>query len=476
MGARGHRPHRRRCAEVARPDRRGRDRGRRRPPELFGTIDEVARGKGELVEALPPQRHGRAQRRRRLGARPWPHAPAAVGRVLRRRRRGAGPRRCASTTSCGPVPAGLAVGSVEVRLAVRGAHRSATRWPPPPPRCALGVDPGRRRRGPGRRAAVALADGAAPQRLRRGRPQRRLQRQPRLDGGRAAGAGRDGRAGSAGAAVLGPMAELGRRARRGAPEVAAAAGGARDPAAGGGRPPLRRSTRDDLDDALAAARVAWAPAGRGAGQGEPGRRPGAAGGRVGDRACLNRGGPIRRRLDAGRLAGLLAEPDRLRVVSPLALGAVERGRRGPVHRPRRPDGRLGAGTAGRRRPRRARPGRHHFLLEPAFAAAARAARSPQLTGEEPGERLRPGGAGAPDVHPGRAPGPDPGAAEQASHRARPPGPGIRARPALQRVEGQPDPGALAPRYRRLRRYLVDEGFLDRAQGDYWRTGGTVDVS
>ena len=25
----------------------------------------------------------------------------------------------------------------------------------------------------------------------------------------------------------------------------------------------------------------------------------------------------------------------------------------------------------------------------------------------------------------------------------------------------------------LRRYLVDEGFLDRADGDYWRSGGTV---
>jgi hypothetical protein len=25
----------------------------------------------------------------------------------------------------------------------------------------------------------------------------------------------------------------------------------------------------------------------------------------------------------------------------------------------------------------------------------------------------------------------------------------------------------------LRRYLVDEGFLDRDGGQYWRTGGTV---
>ncbi len=26
----------------------------------------------------------------------------------------------------------------------------------------------------------------------------------------------------------------------------------------------------------------------------------------------------------------------------------------------------------------------------------------------------------------------------------------------------------------LRRYLVDEGFLDRAEGFYWRSGGTVE--
>jgi len=30
-------------------------------------------------------------------------------------------------------------------------------------------------------------------------------------------------------------------------------------------------------------------------------------------------------------------------------------------------------------------------------------------------------------------------------------------------------------YVTLRRYLVDEGFLDRASGEYWRSGGTVDI-
>jgi len=33
---------------------------------------------------------------------------------------------------------------------------------------------------------------------------------------------------------------------------------------------------------------------------------------------------------------------------------------------------------------------------------------------------------------------------------------------------------LHPDYASLRRYLVDEEFLTRAGGEYWRTGGTVD--
>jgi hypothetical protein len=31
-----------------------------------------------------------------------------------------------------------------------------------------------------------------------------------------------------------------------------------------------------------------------------------------------------------------------------------------------------------------------------------------------------------------------------------------------------------PDYAALRRYLVDEGFLSRDDGTYWRTGGSVD--
>jgi hypothetical protein len=34
-------------------------------------------------------------------------------------------------------------------------------------------------------------------------------------------------------------------------------------------------------------------------------------------------------------------------------------------------------------------------------------------------------------------------------------------------------GSIHPDYAALRRYLVDEEFLSRADGEYWRSGGTV---
>jgi hypothetical protein len=34
-------------------------------------------------------------------------------------------------------------------------------------------------------------------------------------------------------------------------------------------------------------------------------------------------------------------------------------------------------------------------------------------------------------------------------------------------------GTIHPDYATLRRYLVDEDFLSRADGEYWRSGGTV---
>ncbi len=36
--------------------------------------------------------------------------------------------------------------------------------------------------------------------------------------------------------------------------------------------------------------------------------------------------------------------------------------------------------------------------------------------------------------------------------------------------------AFHPDYAALRRYMVDEGFLTRAAGSYWRSGGRVDIA
>jgi hypothetical protein len=36
-------------------------------------------------------------------------------------------------------------------------------------------------------------------------------------------------------------------------------------------------------------------------------------------------------------------------------------------------------------------------------------------------------------------------------------------------------GRFHPDHAALRRYLVDDGFLSRERGVYWRTGGRVDV-
>ncbi len=37
------------------------------------------------------------------------------------------------------------------------------------------------------------------------------------------------------------------------------------------------------------------------------------------------------------------------------------------------------------------------------------------------------------------------------------------------------PGAVGVDHLTLRRYLVDEGFLDRRESTYWRSGGTFEV-
>jgi hypothetical protein len=50
-------------------------------------------------------------------------------------------------------------------------------------------------------------------------------------------------------------------------------------------------------------------------------------------------------------------------------------------------------------------------------------------------------------------------------------------PGLRYPEARVDEilGEFHPDHAALRRYLVENGFLDRADNHYWRSGGTVDV-
>ncbi len=179
-------------------------------------------------------------------------------------------------------------------------------------------------------------------------------------------------------------------------------------------------------------------------------------------------------LDAGRLAGLLAEPDRRRVVAALILEAGELpdiiaatglGGRSVVDALDRltSGGLVEQGADGT-----------FIVLEESFKAAARAAAPERPTGQHGDE---------PEDH------------QRVLDRAIVDGrlvklPTKRSKRlvVLERLAQEFEPGA---RYvereanailrafdddvAALRRYLVDEGFLDRADGEYWRSGGRVDV-
>lgn len=180
-------------------------------------------------------------------------------------------------------------------------------------------------------------------------------------------------------------------------------------------------------------------------------------------------------LDAGRLAGLLADPARLRVVAALVLGASS------AAEVMRATG-LQARQAGAALARlveselvvRSDDGTH-VLLEAAFTHAARAA-APRSgpTGEH---------ADAPEeaarvlrvfVRNGRL-------TQIPTQRS-------KRLVVLDRLSQEFEPGrrysertvnAVVGRWHpdtaALRRYLVDEGFLARDHGEYWRSGGTVVV-
>lgn len=179
-------------------------------------------------------------------------------------------------------------------------------------------------------------------------------------------------------------------------------------------------------------------------------------------------------LDAGRLAGLLAEPDRRRVVAALILEAgtlddivstTGLPARSVVDALDRltSAGLVESGADGT-----------HILLEASFKAAARAAAPARPSGQHDDE---------PDDH------------RQVLDRAIVDGrlvklPTKRSKRliVLERLAQEFEPGvryverevnAALRRYdddvAALRRYLVDERFLDRADGEYWRSGGRVDT-
>lgn len=179
-------------------------------------------------------------------------------------------------------------------------------------------------------------------------------------------------------------------------------------------------------------------------------------------------------LDAGRLAGLLADDDRRRVFAAIELGGTTLDAAAtlaglPVPRAARALSTLaGAGLVVQ--------GDEGglYVVGAAFQVAAREALSRPTNdehGDRSGEERRVFDA---FVHDGRL-------TQIPSSRqkrlvlldwiAQDFDPGARySEPMVNLILGKRHADTAA-----LRRYLVDEGFLDRADGQYWRTGGTVDL-
>ena len=179
-------------------------------------------------------------------------------------------------------------------------------------------------------------------------------------------------------------------------------------------------------------------------------------------------------LDAGRLAGLLAEPDRRRVVAALILeagtlddivSATGLDARSVVDALDRltSAGLVESGADGT-----------YVVLEESFKAAARAAAPSRPTGQhgdEPDDHQRVLDRAIVDGRIVKLPTKRSKRLIVLERLAQEFEPGVRyverdVNGALRRFDD--DVAA-------LRRYLVDEGFLDRADGEYWRSGGRVEV-
>jgi hypothetical protein len=180
-------------------------------------------------------------------------------------------------------------------------------------------------------------------------------------------------------------------------------------------------------------------------------------------------------LDAGRLAGLLADADRRRVFAAVELGATSLDAAAthaglPVARAAKALSTLAGaglvvqGDAGAL-----------YVVGAAFQLAARDALSRPPTDEhaERPEEVR--GVFAAFVREGRLtqiPTSRQKRLVVLDWLAQDFEPGRRySEPMVNLILGRRHPDTAA-----LRRYLVDEGMLDRAEGEYWRTGGTVEIA
>ncbi len=173
--------------------------------ETFGTLEEVAAAKGELVEALPDSGHAVLNAGDPFVAAMASRTPAETVTYG-----DGGDVRAESATLDDELRPSFRLvspwGGASVRLGVRGEHMIDNALAAATSALVCAVPIGRRGGGAGGRSAVALAHGPGPAGIRRARGERRVQRQPHVDGGRVArpgpaarptpdrGAGPDGRA------------------------------------------------------------------------------------------------------------------------------------------------------------------------------------------------------------------------------------------------------------------------------------------
>ncbi len=178
--------------------------------------------------------------------------------------------------------------------------------------------------------------------------------------------------------------------------------------------------------------------------------------------------------DAERILGLLAEPDRLRVVSALALGASTVGEiRGMTGLEARTVEKALARLIKGRLVVRDQDGSSRLVTEELLFAACRAATTRKLHEEREGpahtspvlRRFFRGGRlhSIPTTKSKRM--------VVLDHLAQSFEPSRRyPEPAVNEILSRYDDDVAS-----LRRYLVDEGLMERAEGIYWRSGGTFEV-